>query len=107
MTDRSSYFLRRDDPTEKVKVISKERSPNGFTHFEFVTPEHHKGATGSLTHTQFDAAYKPQYEPTPGPPKKPVSTGTRDEWRAYALLMETRYNEAQRNYERLCDHDRW
>jgi hypothetical protein len=104
---KEERYVRRDDPTELVKVVSRERSPNGFTYFEFILPNHHQGRRGNLPHGDFEKAYKPEYEPTPEPPTKPVSTGSRDEWRAWALYCERKWDEAQRNYERLCTHDRW
>lgn len=84
----NNLFVRRDDPTEKVRIIIQARSPDGLCQFEFITPEHYKGRMGTMPNSQFHAAYKPENEPPPTPPVKPLSTGSRDEWRAWALKLE-------------------
>ena len=103
-----AYFLRRDDSGEKVFVTGMDRTPNGYTYFEFVLPEHHKGRKDQLTHREFEKAYKSAHEPKPEPPKKPVSTGSAAEWRAWALKLESDLANAERQLERARrDNPNW
>lgn len=99
-------YIRRDDPAELVKITGRDRTPNGFTHFEFIKPEHHKGKKSGLTHTQFEVAYKREHESPAPPVRKPTSTGSRDEWRAWALKLEKDYDDMERSYERVCAMDK-
>lgn len=99
----SEFYIRRDDPGEKVKIESQERCPNGRIFFVFILPEHHQGKKGEMNANTFHAAYKPEHEDPPKPPAKPLSSGSRDEWRAWALKLEVDYANMKRSYERVCD----
>jgi hypothetical protein len=96
----TSFYVRRDDPSEKVKIVSQARSPEGPCRFEFIAPEHHKGKFETLSNSTFQREYKPEREPPPARPTKPLSTDSKDEWRAWALMLEADLAHANRSIER-------
>lgn len=98
-------YLRRDDPTEIVFITSQARSPDGPLHYEIIAPKHHAGEVVVVPAPRFFQEFRLEHEPPAKPPVKPISTGSRDEWRAWALHMEKKYNEAQSSYERVCRQD--
>lgn len=107
MTAAPVRYVRKDDNAEVVFISCQARTPNGPLRYEIIEPKHHAGETIVVSADKFFNDFKLEREPPPSDPVKPISTGSRDEWRAWALHMEKKYREAQRNYERLCTHDRW
>lgn len=83
-------WVRRDDDKEVVIITSRERHPNGLINFQYVLPPNAKGKTGSLAAEEFYRSYYNRDEKKPSAiPDRPVSTGTKEEWRAYALHLES------------------
>lgn len=88
------WHVRKDDPEEIVKIIGRERSPNGKVVFEWVAPKAAEGNRHDLPAKQFfDMYYDPNApsEDTDEPPKRPTSFDGVKEWRKYALWLEERY----------------
>lgn len=85
-----TLFVRRDDPMEKVRILSQERSPDGKITFEVVEPEHFAGVRANLQASRFHLLYEDPTEvtETAEDPPRPTSLGTMDQWRRYALWLE-------------------
>lgn len=93
MAQITIYFCK-DDPLEKVKIVSQERHPNGRIVFEFVAPESVAGTQATLLSGEFFARYKDpaKIEAEQGDPPRPSSMGTMQQWRRYALWLEKKYH---------------
>lgn len=89
-------YIRKDDPVEVVRITSQEKMPNGRITFEFLLPVSAKGRTSYLRGNVFHALYEnSQRKQEKHDPERPTSTGTKDQWRDYALWLEREYGHQQ------------
>lgn len=85
-------YVRRDDPVETVRILSQEKTPNGLITYEFVTPVSARGNSYRIPGNDFHAVYENvQRKEVRLDPQRPTSTGTKEEWRDYALWLEREY----------------
>jgi len=88
-------YTRRDDPVEKVEIISQEKPPNGAIRFRFISPASYEGKVVTLNGNEFHRLYVSPHEVEPTVPERPASFGTQREWREYALWLEREYGHQQ------------